>query len=247
MITLTPGRSRRPPTNPVSGIARSAGVGLRDLLHDTALLVSSLTSGGTVQNAARFRERCQLLVEQFADALTRENRSADVQHEALMAQCGLLDEVALRHLPDDARTAWELHPIQVERFSIYDAGRRVVDAVEAHVHQPSPDVELLEFYAAILALGFVGRYAREGETKRAALIAALDTRLQALRTTVDEPFVTDATGLRLSRGFRRLAPWIPVVLGCLVVVAVWTVGSRKLDTQITQIVPAKVKTGGIRP
>ncbi|WP_156954480.1 DotU family type IV/VI secretion system protein [Paraburkholderia acidipaludis] len=220
---------------------------MRDLLHDTALLVSSLTSGGTVQDSARFRERCRQLVEQFADALTQGDYPGDVQHEALVAQCGLLDEVALRYLPGDARTAWELHPMQVERFSIYDAGRRVIDAIEARVHEPSPDVGLLEFYAAVLALGFLGRHAREGEAKRTALIAALDARTRTLRTTVDEPFVTDAAGPRLSGGFRRLAPCIPIVLGCFVMVAVWTVGSRMLETQLAQIAPVKVKTGGIRP
>ncbi|MBB3261165.1 type VI secretion system protein ImpK [Paraburkholderia bannensis] len=247
MITLTLGRNTRPPTNPVSGMTRPDDVSMRDLLHDTALLVTSLSAGGTVENAARFRERCTQLVAQFADAVARENYPEDVRHEALLAQCGLLDEVALRNLPEDARTAWELHPMQVERFSIHDAGRRVIDAIEMHLHDQSPDAGLLECYAAILSMGFMGRYAREGETKRAALIAALDTRLQTLRTTVDEPFVTDAAGLRLAGKLRQFAPWISVAIGFLVVLTVWSMGSRMLDTQLAQIIPAKVETGGVRP
>ncbi|WP_240160724.1 DotU/TssL family secretion system protein [Burkholderia sp. Ax-1719] len=219
---------------------------MRDLLHGTALLVTSLSAGGTVQNAARFRERCAQLVSQFADALARGDYPENVQHEALLAQCGLLDEVALRNLPADTRTAWELQPMQVERFSIHDAGRRVIDAIEMQLHTPSPHVGLLECYAAILSLGFMGRYAREGETRRAALIAALDARLQSLRTTVDTPFVVDAAELRLPGKLRQSAPWISVAFGFLVVLTVWVIGSRMLDTQLAQIIPAKVKTGSIR-
>jgi type VI secretion system protein ImpK len=243
MITLTLGREKRTYTNPASDVARPNGEGMRDLLHDTALLVTSLSSGGTVEDTARFRERCTQFVDQLADALTRRSYPENVQREALIAQCGLFDEMALRHLPANARTAWELHPMQVERFSIYDAGRRVIDCIEAHLQESSPDAELLEYYAAILAMGFVGRYAIEGETKRAALIAALDAQLQALHETMDEPFLTDSAALRLSGGFRRFALWIMVIFACLVANVVWIAGSRFLDSQlapIAQLAPAKV-------
>jgi type VI secretion system protein ImpK len=243
MSTLTLGHDKRTHTNPVPDVARRAGEGMRDLLHDTALLVTSLSSGGTVQDAARLRERSAQLVDQLADALARLDYPEEVQREALVAQCGLLDEMALRHLPGNTRTAWESHPMQVERFSIYDAGRRVIDAVETHLHESSPDVELLEYYAAILAMGFIGRHAREGEAKRAALISALDARLRTLRETVDEPFLTDRAGLRRFGRFRRLAPWIIVISACLVAIVVWIEGSRVLDTQLAQIAPTRV----IRP
>jgi type VI secretion system protein ImpK len=212
---------------------------MRDLLHDTALLVTSLSSGGAVPDAARFRERCRQLVDQLADALARRDSPEDVKREALLAQCGLLDEAALRYLPGEDRTAWETHPMQVERFSIYDAGRRVIDNVEARIHESSPDLELLEYYAAILGMGFMGRTVRESDAKRTALVAALDTRLRALRADVDQPFLVDTAGLRISSGLRRLAPWLLVVLACTVAVAVWIAGSRVLDTQLAQIAPMK--------
>ncbi|MBB5409228.1 type VI secretion system protein ImpK [Paraburkholderia sp. HC6.4b] len=214
---------------------------MRDLLHDTALLVTSLSSGGAVRNAARFRGRCSQLADQLTDELAHRDCPEDVKREALLAQCGLLDEVALRYLPGEDRTAWETHPMQVERFSIYDAGRRVIDNVEARLHESSPDVELLEYYAAILGMGFMGRTVRESDAKRTALVAALDTRLQALRADVDHPFLTDTAGLRISSGLRRLAPWLLVALACIVAVAVWIAGSRVLDTQLAQIGPVKAK------
>lgn len=244
MNTLKQGRDNRTHTYPVSETGRLASSDMRYLLHDTALLVTSLSSGGTVRDAARFRERCRQLVDQLADALARHDCPEDVKHEALLAQCGLLDEVALRYLPVEFRSAWETHPMQVERFSIYDAGRRVIDSVEARLHESSPDVELLEYYVAILGMGFMGRIVREGDARRVALIAALDTRLQALRAdVVDQPFLTDSTGLRISSGLRRLAPWLLVALACIVAVAVWIAGSRLLDTQLAQIAPENAKNG----
>ncbi|HEX7932637.1 MAG TPA: DotU family type IV/VI secretion system protein [Paraburkholderia sp.] len=226
--------------NTASDVVRVASVGMRDLLHDTALAVTTLASGGSVQNAAPFRERCNQLAEQFEDALTRRGYPEDIKREALIAQCGLLDEMALRHLPTEARNAWELHPVQVERFSIYDAGRRIIDRIEAHVHEASPDIDLLEYYAAILGMGFVGRYAREGEAKRAALIAALNARLDTLRSSAEEPFVTDRTGSRLSGGMVRSVPWIIVALVCVAAVAVWMTGNMALETQFSHIGPEKV-------
>jgi type VI secretion system protein ImpK len=246
MNTFTLGRDSRTRTYPAPDPGRLAGGAMRDQLHGTALLVTSLSSGGTVRDAARFRERCRQLVDQLADALARRDCPEDVKREALLAQCGLLDEVALRYLPGEARSAWETHPMQVERFSIYDAGRRVIDSVEARLHESSPDVELLEYYTAILGMGFMGRTVREGDARRVALIAALDTRLQALRADVDQPFLTDTAGLRISSGLRRLAPWLLVAVACIVAVGVWMAGSRVLDTQLAQIIPVKANSGAIQ-
>lgn len=213
---------------------------MRDLLHETALLVTSLANGGTVPDAAQFRERCRQLISRFSEALAHRGYPEDVQREALVAQCGVLDEMALRHLPAHARIDWEQRPMQVERFSIHDAGRRVIDCIEAHLQKASPDIELLECYAAILGMGFVGRYAREGKTRRAALIVALNARLTELRASMEEPFVTDPAAPRLATGFRRSAPWVTGAFACAAAVAVWIAGTRTLDTQLTQMAPAKV-------
>jgi type VI secretion system protein ImpK len=239
MITLTLGRDKRGDMNVPSEVHRIGGR-MRDLLRDTALAVTSLASGGTVQHAAPFRERCNQLADQFEDVLTRCCYPEDIKREALVAQCGLFDEMALRHLPAEGRNAWEQHPMQVERFSVYDAGRRVIDSIEARLREASPDVDLLECYAAILGIGFVGRYARDEEAKRAALISALDARLDTLRSSAQEPFMTDRSGYRLSRGMYRLVPWIIVALVCVAAVAVWITGNMTLETQFSHIAPAKV-------
>lgn len=240
MMTLTLGRDTRSSSIPAPDASRAANVGVRDMLHDTALLVTTLASGGTVQNATTFRERCRQLVDQFSEALVRRDVPEEVRREALLAQCGLLDEMALRHLSSEARADWELHPMQVERFSIHDAGRRVIDRIESHLHEASPDFDLLECYTAILGMGFVGRYALGGESKRAALITALNVRLESIRPHTEVPFRSEASGMPLTSGMHRLLPWIMAGLACLVAATVWVVGSRAINTQLAEVMPAKV-------
>lgn len=241
MTILTPGRDRAALMDATPGIGRfDREEGIRDLLRDTALLVTSVGSGGTVLDAANFRDRCRDVIQNFADALARRGYPDDVRREAQLAQCGLLDEAALRYLSPESRSSWELAPLQVERFKMYDAGERVIDRIEARLRETSPNVDLLECYSAILGLGFMGRYARDGETKRAELTNALNTRLEKLRPSVEQPFMTDQAKRRLTDWFYRLSPWAIAGLACIGAVIVWSVWSVTLDTQLAHIAPAKV-------
>ncbi|KVV41445.1 type IV secretion protein DotU [Burkholderia territorii] len=226
----------------MQGTASASGLdrdGIRDLLRDTALLVTTLASGGRPQDSAALRGRCKQLVDQFASALERRGIPDDVRNEALVAQCGLLDEAALRHLPIDSRSEWENKPLQVEQFNLHEAGERVFERLDARMREPSPPVALLECYAAILGMGFLGRYAREGEAKRTALIASLNAKLEALRSTADRPFIADRAGRRLSDWFYRLSPWAIAALACVVAAVVWGVWSTALDVQLAHLVTAK--------
>nr|WP_258168150.1 DotU family type IV/VI secretion system protein [Paraburkholderia sp. BL21I4N1] len=222
------------------GVGRATGQGIRDLLRDTALLVTTLAPGGTVADAAGFRERCGQANDRFSDALTRRGYPADVRQEALVAQCGLLDETALRHLSAENRSAWALKPLQVERFDIHDAGERVFDCIEARLRETPANADLLECYSAILGMGFTGRYALGGEAKRIDVMAALDARLEKLRPSADVPFVVDRSARRLSDWVHSLSPWAVAGLACIVALIVWRIGSVALDTQLAQLVPAKV-------
>lgn len=212
-----------------------AGGGIRELLRDTALAVTSFAAGGTVKDAAAFRDRCRQLIGNFSDALTRRGYPEDVRQEAMIAQCGLLDETALREFDENARSGWELKPLQVEHFRLHDAGERVIGCIEARLGEASPNADLLECYSAILGMGFVGRFARDGEAKRAELVAALNARLQELRPAVGQPFIADRAGRRLSGWFYRLSPWAIAGLACIAAVAVWGVWNVALDAQFAQL------------
>ncbi|MBG0881272.1 DotU family type IV/VI secretion system protein [Burkholderia sp. 9775_39] len=222
-----------------AGVDSSPRDGIRDLLRDTALLVTTLATGGHTQDPIALRERCKQLVEQFASALEGRGFPDDVRSEALIAQCGLLDEAALRHLPTDSRSGWEQKPLQVEQFNLHEAGERVFERLDARLREPSPPVSLLECYAAILGMGFVGRYAREGEAKRKELIASLNAKLETVRSTSDCPFITDHAGRRLSDWFYRLSPWAIAALALVAASIAWGIWSTALDVQLAHLVAAK--------
>jgi type VI secretion system protein ImpK len=222
------------------GATRASREGIRDLLRDTALLVTTLTPGGRTENATDFRNRCGQLIANFSNALERRGYPEDIRREALLAQCGLLDEVALRYLPAESRAGWELKPLQVELFSLHDAGERVFERLEARMREASPHVDLLECYAAILSLGFIGRFARDGEAKRTALTTALNAQLEKLRPASTRTFVADRASRRWSDWFYRLSPWAIAGLACVVAAIVWLVWSAALDAQLAQLVHTKV-------
>lgn len=240
MKTLNSDRHAAALINSQPGIHRVAGTGIRDLLRDTALLVTTLAPAGHAPDAAVLRDRCRELIDQFSNALERHGYPDDVRQEALVAQCGLLDETALRHLPAESRAGWELNPLQVERFNLHDAGERVFDRLDARMREASPRVDLLEGYSAILGMGFVGRYAREGEAKRTALIASLNAQLEKLHSSADRPFVADRAGRRLTDWFYRLSPWAIAGLACATAVIVWSMWTAALDIQLAHLVPPKV-------
>lgn len=243
MNALTSGRSEAALPLEAPGAGRVPGSGIRDLLSNTALLVTTLAPGGRTRDADELREHCGQLINQFSTALQQRGYPDDVRNEALIAQCGLLDEVALRHLPLDVRSEWAGKPLQVERFDLHDAGERVFDRLEERMRETPPQTDLLECYSAILGCGFVGRYARdalEGEAKRAALIDSLDARLNKLRPSSDRPFITDRAGLRLSDWFYRLSPWAIAGFACIAAAIVWGAWATGLDMQVAQLVSAKV-------
>jgi type VI secretion system protein ImpK len=240
MSTLTLRRRLPASANPPRFDDHAVGGGIRELLRETALLVTSLGAGGTVPEPEKFRESCNRMISTFSDALTRQGYPADIRQEAMIAQCGLLDETALRHLPAESRASWEHTPLQVEWFKLHDAGEQVIKRIEARLREPSANVDLLECYLTILGIGFRGRHARDGEPERAALISALGARLAKVRPATTQPFVADQPGHRLSGWFYRLSPWVVAGLACIVAAIVWGLGSVAVNARLEHVAPAKV-------
>jgi type VI secretion system protein ImpK len=214
---------------------RTAGAGIRDLLRDTALLVSTLTQGGTSEPVEPLRQRCVQLMAAFSAALGQRGFAADVREDAEYAQCGLLDEAVLRSPSIKDRSSWEAHPLQVERFGKLDAGDHVFDRIAERLREASPNVDLLECYAAVLGLGFMGRYAREGEAKRATLMATLNARLETLQPAVTRTLIADRTGRRMADWFYRLSPWAIAAFACLAAVPVYLIWGHALDAQLAHL------------
>ncbi|MCU9955986.1 DotU family type IV/VI secretion system protein [Burkholderia sp. BKH01] len=224
---------------------RSPRPSMRAQLRDTALLVTHLSNGGQVDSQENLRQQCVRLIAQFATALDAQGIAADIRDDAVLAQCGLIDEAALRHLPASDKGNWESRPLQVDRFGTHDAGTRIYERLEHRMREPAPNVDLLECYAAVLGLGFRGRYAarsgpqanaNEGEAKRQALIAALVARIDQLRPTSRPGFVTDRSHTRLIDRLRRLSPWAIAGTACVVAMFVWFAWDRILDAELAQLV-----------
>ncbi|MDN7486514.1 MULTISPECIES: DotU family type IV/VI secretion system protein [unclassified Burkholderia] len=232
---------------PSSGHSPRASI--RALLRDTALLVSHLSNGGQVDNQENLRRQCLRLVAQFSTALDAQGIAADVRDDAVIAQCGLIDEAALRYLPAASKGDWESRPLQVDRFGTHDAGTRIYERLEFRMREPAPNVDLLECYAAVLGLGFRGRYAarsgasadaHDGEAKRQALIAALVAQIDQLRPATRPGFVTDRSNTRLIDRLRSLSPWAIAGTACVIAILVWFAWDRILDAELAQLVQ-KVK------
>jgi type VI secretion system protein ImpK len=219
--------------------SQAPGAGIRDLLRDTALQVTTLSQGGNAEAVSTLRARCQQLMAAFSASLEQRGVASDVREDALYAQCGLLDEAVLRHLPVKDKPEWDARPLQVERNGRHDAGDRVFERLAERMREVSPNVDLLECYSAILGLGFMGRYAREGEAKRSALIASLDAQLEKLRPARRRTFIADRTGRRFADWFYRLSPWAIAGLGCVVAAIVYLIWGHALDLQLAHLMPSK--------
>jgi type VI secretion system protein ImpK len=211
---------------------RPASPGMRECLRETALYVSLLAQGGKFNAVGSLRERCLELVLEFEQTLDRCQVPVDVRDEAVYAQCALLDEVALSNLPPEERGEWEAHPLQVERFGNYDAGERVFEQLNARMQETPPNVELLQCYAAILGLGFRGRYVREGDAARKVLIMSLQSLLAKLQPVGDQSFIVDMTHTRM---WFRLSPWAAAATACIAAVLVYVICSQSLDDQLARL------------
>ncbi|VVE16991.1 hypothetical protein PCE31106_02926 [Pandoraea cepalis] len=208
---------------------------IRPLVRDVALLVATLSAGGAVPDAVSLRERCEALLDSFDAALVRQWRHAEIEHDLRVALCALLDETALRHLSESDRGGWALAPLQIQRFDIHDAGERVFTRLEAHLNAPVANVDVLEFYSALLGLGFVGRYALLGEAKRRELVNALNDRIAAMRPPVAPSFLIEQKGRRLSDWLYLLSPWMIAAMACVAAGLVWGVWTTALDAHLVQL------------
>ncbi|CAM2168898.1 type VI secretion system protein ImpK [Paraburkholderia sacchari] len=242
MTSLTLSRQEPALSSPRAKEAHPSRDGIRDLLRETALYVTSLAPGGEPQSIGAMQKTCRELVHDFAEALHRRGYPDDVCKDAEMAQCGLLDEIALRYFKDETRSAWELHPLQVERFGIHDAGERVFDRLEQSLREPMPQVDLLECYSAVLGMGFVGCHAREGDAKLDALVSTLHAKIARLRPAATQPFTTDHRTRRAFDWLHRLSPWATAGLFAIAAILVWLAWHGALDMQLAQLLSGKPRS-----
>jgi type VI secretion system protein ImpK len=241
MKFLSPSSERAALVSREPSVAPASAGGIRDLLRDTALFVANLTTGGTAENFDTLRRGCLTMIEQFDAALRHRRYPDDVREDAVMAQCALLDETALHCLSESDKVAWSTQPLQVQKFKQHDAGERVFDRLDFRMRERSPQVDLLECYAAILGLGFLGRYALEGKDKRQALIGELNALIERLRPDGEPSFIIDQAGRRFGDWLHRLSPWAIAGIACVIALVTWLAWHAALDAQLASVIPNAVK------
>jgi type VI secretion system protein ImpK len=212
---------------------------MRALLRDTALEVSMLASGDSAtQSAFDLRESWMTLVKNFDGALRARHVPDNVRDDAVYAQCGLLDEIALRYLPHNERSEWDGQPLQVELFGNHEAGERIYERLDIRMREISTNTRLLECYATVLGLGFLGRYAHDGKHHRDELLSALNERIGRVSPPASGFVINTTGGTRLDR-ILRLSPWVIAGTGCVVAALLWIGFAHSLNVQLANLTRLK--------
>lgn len=146
-------------------------------LRDTSRTVVALRSANP-PSLEELRIQCDAQTADLRNELHRQGHSGDVIDDALYAQCALLDEAALGGLGTAAREAWEREPLQVRVFGRNDAGEELLRRIAARLREAKPVLPLLGIFAAVLTMGFKGRYAVGDPAARTTLVRSIDERLE---------------------------------------------------------------------
>jgi type VI secretion system protein ImpK len=204
-------------------------------LRDTARTVMELRSVNPPSLDA-LHKRCDAQVAALCEELQRRGHPRDVIDDAAYAQCALLDEAALNGLADEARDAWEREPLQVKMFGRNDAGEELLRRIGRRLREPRPVLPLLGIFAAVLHLGFRGRYAANEADARTKLIRAIDERLARAiggNTGTCAPDLSGPVVVNPSRRRRRsLSPLAWVLIAAIAAGLVWFAIDRWLLSSI---------------
>ncbi|MDR6482652.1 DotU family type IV/VI secretion system protein [Paraburkholderia terricola] len=145
-------------------------------LRDTARTIVKLRSDSP-PSLETLRAQCNAQLASLRDELQHRSQPRDVIDDALYALCAVLDEAALRGLTGDEREVWEREPLQLRAFGRNDAGEELFRRIRQRLREPTPVLPLLAIFAAVLDLGFTGRFAVNGGDARDALVREIDERL----------------------------------------------------------------------
>ncbi|MDR5735845.1 DotU family type IV/VI secretion system protein [Caballeronia sp. LZ025] len=204
-------------------------------LRDTALTIAEL-HGENKPSAEAVLADAKNQIEQLGAELQMRGLSPDVIEDAQYAQCALIDETAMRCLAGDERHNWELHPLQLGKFERNDAGEEVVRRMQRWMGQARTERLLLAIFGAVLDLGFMGRFALEGEEARAKFRRSIDQRLGVSHkheSEDDESIVIKADVVRPWTS--RISPLTCMALACVATGLAWFAINGWLDASVARM------------
>ncbi|WP_080418553.1 DotU family type IV/VI secretion system protein [Burkholderia ubonensis] len=130
----------------------SSGAALRASLQETVLHVALLVQGASIPEIHVWRARCIGLVERLDQAMRDDGCANDVVRDVGIAQCALLDEVTLRHLPAGRRDEWMRETMLFRFHRVSSGADRVRARIEALLNGPRSKPQLQDMYATLLDL-----------------------------------------------------------------------------------------------
>jgi type VI secretion system protein ImpK len=204
-------------------------------LRDTAITVAHLC-GDDKPSANTLLDDAQKQFDQLGAELRMRGLSPEMIEDAQYALCALIDETALRYLSGDERDTWERNPLQLGKFESNDAGEELMRRMERRLEQARTERLLLAIFAAVLDLGFVGRFAREGDEARARFRHNIDRRLciPQIGHTVDDASIIVTSGV--ARPWTsRVSPLTCIVLACVALGVIWFAINGWLDASVARM------------
>jgi len=237
----TPGRRREaiPPAAPVGRVASVADLGALGGLN--ALISAAnpiLAVVPQIRQALKHPDPQGLResLREGLEAFKRDARAAGIVDETIDAAsfglCALLDESAAS-TPWGA--GWAQDGLLKERHGETEGGIKFFAMLEAHVENPGPHLDMIEFLYVCIALGYEGKYrdADDGRRALAAWRARLRDLLRAHRAPLDgmlsEHWRGQVVPARRPPGMLGLA--LAACAAALVLVGIYLAYSVLLGTQ----------------
>ncbi len=195
---------------------------MRASLQETVLHIALLAQGASIPEIHVWRARCIGLVERLDQAMRDDGCASDAVRDVGIAQCALLDEVTLCHLPAGRRDEW-MRETMLFRFHRVRSGadriRARVEALLSGPHSDSQEAQWLSMVATLLEL----EPSREHDAFRARLNAVYPVALPV------EPDASQAAGAPalprprtvVAVAARARAALRQVLLAAAVLAAVW--------------------------
>ncbi len=200
----------------------SSGAALSASLQETVLHVALLSQGASIPEVHAWRARCIGLVERLEQAMRDDGRASDVVRDVGIAQCALLDEVTLRHLPAARRDEWLRETLLFRFHRSHSIAARSEAQIGALPDGQYSEAPLLNMYTALLGLG----PSHQADAFRAYLEA------ERRATSEVEPRAADMENVRTQRlpwparsvatvAARAYGPLRPILLATVALAAVW--------------------------
>lgn len=193
---------------------------LDTLMQDTWLLALSIRniSGVTVDKA--LYHHCLDMIEAVQVKLRNAGASEHLTDEIKFAHCVFLDEAVMTQPDTDVSVWYSETPLQGRFLWSLQGGEHFYEHIKKLLREPAPSEAMVTCYHRMLALGYQGKFYRDGgeaNEERQSLLKQLSELLPVAKDKINNPiFVRNP---RPDIRFWRRSPWVMHFLGLLLIVA----------------------------